>query len=71
MSIGCTSLSTCEALSLHRLEHGRDKKASFLFDRAFLGILFRPCFHTLHKCRPAVCGNHTSPDPTLAHRVRD
>ena len=62
-------LSLC--IRFHRLGHGRDKKASFLFDRAFLRILSRPCFRTVHKCRPAVGGNHTSPHPTRAHHVRD
>ena len=52
----------------HRLEHERDKKASFSFDRAFLRILSGPCFHTVHKCRPAV---GASPHPTRAHHVHD
>ena len=43
------SLSLC--IQFHRLEQERDKKASFLFDRAFLRILSRPCFHTVHKCK--------------------
>ena len=59
MSIGCTSLYACKVHSFRRLEHERDKKALLSFDRAFLCILSRPCFHTVHKCRQQDHKNNT------------